>query len=163
MRNRYSMLTAGAFAAVIIIQGAHMVEHVAQVIQKFLLGFEKAQGLLGSAFDFEWVHFLYNTSLEAALILILVWCRRATGHPASLALQAVVWLQGYHVIEHVVKMYQYYVLGVPSGTTKGILGFILPVIWVHFWLNLIVLILIVLARYGYGRMLRQQVSRAEVG
>jgi len=37
-----------------------MVEHVAQVIQKFLLGFDKAHGLLGSAFDFEWVHFIYK-------------------------------------------------------------------------------------------------------
>ena len=60
-------------------------------------------------------------------------------------------------------MYQYYVLGVPSGATKGILGFVLPVIWVHFWLNLIVLALIVLARYAYGRMLRQQVSPVGVG
>lgn len=46
-----------------------MVEHVVQVIQKFLLGFEKAHGLLGAAFDFEWVHFVYNTLLEPALIL----------------------------------------------------------------------------------------------
>lgn len=53
-----------------------MVEHVVQVIQKFLLGFEKAHGLLGAAFDFEWVHFVYNTLLEPALILIFVWCRR---------------------------------------------------------------------------------------
>ncbi len=163
MRNRYIKLTSVAFVAVVIVQGAHIVEHVAQVIQKFLLGFSQAHGLLGAAFDFEWVHFLYNTALEAALIFILLWCRRATGHQASPALQVVVWLQGYHVVEHVVKMYQYYMLGVPSGATKGILGFVLPVIWVHFWLNLIVLALIVLARYAYGRMLRQQVSPVGVG
>ncbi|KRT76172.1 MAG: hypothetical protein XU14_C0061G0007 [Armatimonadetes bacterium CSP1-3] len=60
IRHRYSTLTTAAFAAVLIIQGAHMVEHVAQVIQKFLLGFDKAHGLLGSAFDFEWVHFIYK-------------------------------------------------------------------------------------------------------
>lgn len=157
MKARYAVLTNAGFITVLFVQGAHMVEHVAQVIQKFILGYPDAHGLLGSIFDFEWVHFIYNTTLEVALILILVWCRRATSHPGSLSLRVVVWLQGYHVIEHVVKMYQYYVIGV-TGPTKGILGFVFPVIWVHFWMNLIVYALILRAWYLSRRMLREQLT-----
>ncbi len=159
MANRYAKFTSVGFVSLLMIQSAHMVEHVAQVIQKYGLGIANPHGLLGAIFDFEWVHFLYNTSLEVGLILVLIWCGRATGQPASLALRTVVWLQGYHVVEHVVKMYQYYIIGV-TGPTKGILGNVFPVIWVHFWLNLMVLSLVFAAWIAARRMLRQAVSPA---
>ena len=159
MKSRYVLLTSAAFVTVLLVQGAHTAEHVAQVIQKFVLGYQEARGLLGSVFDFEWVHFIYNSTLEAALILILVWCRRATGHPGSPFLRAVVVLQAYHVVEHVVKMYQYYFIGV-TGPTKGILGFVFPVIWVHFWMNVLVYALIFGAWYVSRRMLREQLTLA---
>ena len=141
MKNRYAVLAKAGLSAALIVQSAHMVEHVAQVIQKFILRQPESHGLLGAIFDFEWVHFVYNTSLEVTLVLIFIWCRRASAHQLPRSLRAAVWLQGYHVVEHVVKMFQYYVGGVEAP--KGILGFVFPVIWLHFWINLIVLVLIV--------------------
>lgn len=55
-----------------LVQTAHFAEHVAQIIQIYAQGVPppNAQGLLGSVFDFEWVHFAYNISLELALIAL---------------------------------------------------------------------------------------------
>jgi hypothetical protein len=146
MTNRYALAATVGLIATLTLQSVHMLEHVAQVLQKFVLRQPEAHGLLGAIFDFEWVHFVFNTSLGAALVLIFFWCRRAAGHPLPLSLRAVVWLQGYHVVEHVVKMLQYYVSH--AEPTKGILGFVFPVIWLHFWINMIVLALIVVLIVG---------------
>ncbi len=127
-------------AAALVIQAAHVVEHVAQVVQKFVLGYTVAPGFLGSVFDLEWVHFTFNTALELALIVIFVWWRRSNLGRVPLILTAAVLFQGYHAFEHVVKMYQYYALGI-TVAPKGILGYIFPLIWLHFSLNLITLAL----------------------
>ncbi|MGH2453002.1 MAG: hypothetical protein ACRDF5_04470 [bacterium] len=125
-----------------VIQSAHMVEHVAQVTQKFILGWPKAPGLLGSIFDLEWVHFLYNSSLQVAILTILIFWKRNIKEPLPLVVTAAAVFQGYHTLEHIVKMYQYYALGITVGP-KGILGFVVPLIWLHFFFNLITLALIV--------------------
>ncbi len=150
--QRYAQLAATGAAAILLVQAAHMVEHVAQVIQKFILHMPAAHGLLGSIFDLEWVHFVYNTVLYAALVAVYIWHRRAASRPLFFALRAGMLLQGYHVVEHIVKMYQYYALGITVGP-KGILGFVVPLIWLHFFLNLLVLILIV----GIYRGTRQSI------
>ncbi len=142
----YGRMAYLGIAGLLIVQTAHMAEHVAQVIQKFVLHMAQAHGLLGSIFDLEWVHFIYNTSLWIPLVLVLQWYRK-TGAPMPTSMRLVVWLQGYHVIEHIVKMYQYYALGITVGP-KGILGFVFPLIWLHFWLNLTVLLLIVASFFG---------------
>lgn len=120
MANRYALAATAGLIAILIVQALHMIEHVAQVLQKFVLGQSEAHGLLGTIFDFEWVHFVYNASLEVLLVLIFIWCRQARAHHPPVSLRLAVWLQGYHVVEHVVKMLQYYVGGVAAP--KGILG-----------------------------------------
>lgn len=144
--SRYGQMTKLLLGVLLIIQSAHMVEHVAQVVQKFVLHLPNAQGLLGSVFDLEWVHFIYNAGIWVPLVLGYVWYRRA-GAPMPFALRAIVWFQGYHVVEHIVKMYQYYAMGITIGP-KGILGYVFPLIWLHFWLNLIVLVLLAGAFIG---------------
>ena len=57
------------FVATIVIQTLHMVEHVAQVLQKFVLDFPYAHGLIGS-FDLEQVHFIFNLMYLGALIYV---------------------------------------------------------------------------------------------
>lgn len=146
MASRRAFAATAGLITVLFVQSFHMIEHVAQLLQKFVLGQPEAHGLLGTIFDFEWVHFVYNTSLEVALVLVLIWCRRAMAHRVARPLRGVVWWQGYYVIEHAVRMFQYYVGGVASP--KGILGFVFPVIWLHFWINLIVLALIVVLIVG---------------
>ena len=77
-------LLALAFA----VQTAHHAEHVTQLIQIYALGFKppEAHGLLGSVFDFEWVHFLYNLSLEAILVMLWLGYRRALKNKMGLPL-----------------------------------------------------------------------------
>lgn len=137
--NRLMQITTTA----LVIQAAHMVEHVAQVVQKYILMMDQARGLLGSAFDLEWVHFVYNSGLEAAFLTILLLWRRADRTTVPPALTLLVWFQGYHVVEHVVKVVQYYALGITMGP-KGVLGHLVSLIWLHFAFNLVVLALIFL-------------------
>ena len=137
---RYAQMAKTGLLALLIVQAAHMTEHVAQVIQKFVLLMPVAHGFLGAWFDFEWVHFTFNLLIWVPLVAVYIWYRRS-GALMPFALSTIVWFQGYHFVEHVVKMYQYYALGVVIAP-KGILGYIFPVIWLHFWLNLIVLVLI---------------------
>ena len=142
------VLLAVAFA----VQTAHHAEHVTQLIQVYALGLKppEAHGLLGSIFDFEWVHFLYNFALEAALIGLWLGYRRARqANPAGVSrrgfglLTGLALFQGYHSVEHIVKLYQY--LFVPfyqSGLhpTPGFLPQVSgwPIFLVHFWLNMVV-------------------------
>jgi hypothetical protein len=127
----------------LVIQTAHMVEHVAQVVQRYVLMMERAQGFLGAVFDLEWVHFAYNSSLEIGFLAVFVLWRRADRTMIPPLLSLLVLFQGYHVVEHVVKMIQYYALGITMGP-KGILGHAVPLIWLHFAFNLIVLALVIL-------------------
>lgn len=133
----------------LVIQAAHMVEHIAQVVQKYVLMMDQARGFLGAVFDLEWVHFVYNSGLEVALLAaFLLWRRAGRIVPASLTL--VVVFQGYHVVEHVVKMIQYYALGITMGP-KGILGHAVPLILLHFAFNLVVVALVILVRDDANR------------
>jgi hypothetical protein len=134
-----------------LVQTAHFAEHVAQIIQIYAQGVPppNAQGLLGSVFDFEWVHFAYNISLELALIALWLGYRGArqdTPLPAVIRaiplLTGLILFQGYHSIEHITKLYQY--LFVPlyqSGAvpTPGILPTLtgIPIFLVHFAINMI--------------------------
>ena len=138
----------------LVIQAAHMIEHVAQVVQKHVLIMERAQGFLGAVFDLEWVHFVYNSGLEIGFLAIFVLWRRADRTTIPPLLSLLVLFQGYHVVEHVVKMIQYYALGITMGP-KGILGHAVPLIWLHFAFNLIVLALVILAW--------DETSRVQVG
>ena len=136
------------FTAAVVIQSLHMVEHVAQVIQKFALGREEAHGLIGM-FDFEWVHFAYNAALIITLYLLMFRCSRllrAKGTGLFYIFGAGVALQSYHMFEHIIKIGQHIQTG-EQGTLGFIGNFVNPV-WFHFWINLIVLALIVIPFFG---------------
>ena len=158
-----------ALLIALLAQTGHYAEHVAQMIQIYVqyIAPAKAHGLLGSVFDFELVHFSYNIGLE--LILIWIWwlyraasrddARADWSTPADATpvsrlgfylLTGLVVFQGYHSIEHIVKLYQYlfvplYQSGMPP--TPGILPIITgwPIYLVHFWFNTIVWVGMVLA------------------
>lgn len=147
-----------ALLVALIAQTAHYAEHVAQMIQIYVqyIAPAKAHGLLGSVFDFELVHFSYNVGLE--LILIWIWWlyradfraeRSAQVNTVSTSalgfyvLTGLIVFQGYHSIEHIVKLYQYlfvplYRSGMPP--TPGILPIVTgwPIFLIHFWLNAVV-------------------------
>ena len=103
------------YAAVIIVQGVHVVEHIIQLIQVYVLGIPDANalGLLGYVFSFqgteEWLHIAFNVSYLASLAVIAwgLWHSPAARSVVPLlALLAFfffgVWLEGWHVVEHLV-------------------------------------------------------------
>ena len=103
------------YVAVAVVQGGHVVEHIIQLIQVYLLGVPEndALGLLGYVFAFqgteEWLHIVFNVSYLISLVVIawaLVWSRAAGSIVPGLAMAAFlifgVWLEGWHVIEHIV-------------------------------------------------------------
>jgi hypothetical protein len=112
--DRDSALGTGAFyfmTAVVAIQGGHVVEHIIQVVQVFVLGVPEndALGLLGYVLQFngteEWLHLGYNSLYLLALYALIVPLWRIT--PAVLSLggfyffiAASVWVETWHMVEH---------------------------------------------------------------
>jgi hypothetical protein len=97
--------------AVVAVQGGHVIEHIVQLAQVFLLGVPDADalGLLGYVLQFngteEWLHLGYNAFYLVALYALILPLWRIT--PAVLPrwgfwffVAASVWLESWHVIEH---------------------------------------------------------------
>jgi hypothetical protein len=148
-----------AFFAVIAIMAAHESEHVGQIIQKN--GLENScpkdcRGVLGFLFDVEWVHALYNHSLLLFLIGLYAGYRlwrkewRGENRNAWLALTAAIFVvQGYHAIEHAVKIDQWLARGHKSPQ-PGILGQHFSLIELHFVINTIVFAGVAIGYFGLG-------------
>ena len=115
------------FVATVVIQTLHMVEHVAQVFQKFVLDFSYAHGLIGSL-DLEQVHFTFNLMYLGALIYVtLGWlsfgsrvCRHGQEKMLGWLLIMTVVVQGYHMVEHSARLVQFLNTGLQG--TPGLLG-----------------------------------------
>lgn len=130
------------FVITVLVQGFHMIEHVLQVMQKSL-GVTPAHGLIG-AFNLEWVHFTYNAVyliLLGVLFMILALKRVLPSRtpfrmPIFLSFLFLVIVQGYHLVEHTVKLQQHLATGLQG--TPGILGAHVDIVWLHFALNVIV-------------------------
>jgi hypothetical protein len=145
------------FVILLAIQGFHLVEHVTQVVQRYLLGIPNGAGILGSVADIEPVHFLYNAGYFALLVLVCVQLGLVRDGPDRVGrlvfalLVFTLLFQGYHVVEHVAKLIQYLQLGMQNGT-GGILGTgpgalapLFPVPLLHLGYNLIAYLPVVLA------------------
>ena len=137
---------------------AHEAEHVAQVAQKHVVSAScpnDCRGLLGFAFDIEWVHAAYNHSLLAALAALYLgfglwrrpWRDRRWAWGALTV--GIFVVQGYHVVEHSVKLEQWLENGHRSPT-PGILGKHLSLVELHFGINTLVFVLVVGGYFGFG-------------
>jgi hypothetical protein len=102
------------YAAVVLVQGGHVVEHIIQLIQVFVLGVpeSRALGLLGYVFAIqgteEWLHIVFNLAYFISLVVVGwgLWQSPAAGSIVPLwAMTAFIFgatLEGWHVLEHVV-------------------------------------------------------------
>jgi hypothetical protein len=121
----------------VLSQGGHVVEHLAQMVQIHVLHLARGHthGIFG-ALDIEWVHFIWNTWILVAVVLLIRRFRRNPWLWASLA------IAGWHEAEHVVILAKYLATG--QQGTPGLLatggaigGGVLPRPDLHFLYNLI--------------------------
>lgn len=128
------------FLGLLLFQGGHELEHVVQVIQRYVLGNPKGAGILGSWINIEPVHLTYN-GLFLAFIALCFWQGRLLGnliqhHPVAFWLMTFALLfETYHFVEHIVKMAQFLETGING--TPGILGHFVNIVWLHFTYNTI--------------------------
>ena len=144
------------FALTLALQTGHMLEHVVQVIQKFVLGSSNAHGLIGRL-DIEWVHFGFNTAYFV-LLLPLVWgwlaYRREIGllgrcwTGLTVVCLVTLLIQSYHQVEHSVKLVQF--LHTNMQGTLGILGAHFDLVLLHFTINALVYLPLVILFFGAG-------------
>lgn len=100
------------FFGTVIVQGTHVVEHIIQLIQVYVLGIpdDEALGLLGYVFQFqgteEWLHLVFNVTYLVALLLLVLPLRRLVPQTvapwAFAAFVSGVALEGWHNVEHLV-------------------------------------------------------------
>lgn len=147
--------------ALVIAQGIlHWPEHVAQVLQKLYLGVP-ANGVIGQ-FNLEWVHFTYNVGLLAMLVPVMIGCGffarnnawKRANYGAWWLVMFSFYVQLWHVPEHYTKLAQYVISG--NQATPGFLGYwlvqnvhALGVLWLHFVVNVIILVPMVYAFFVY--------------
>lgn len=137
-RRKTTEPAAFAFLAVVLLQGFHELEHVVQVVQRFVFGNPSGAGIVGTWIDIEPVHLVYN-GVFLALIGLCFLAGRFTSplvrhHPAAFGLMAFALAsESYHFIEHIFKMAQFIQTGVNG--TPGILGHLFNLVLLHFFYN----------------------------
>jgi hypothetical protein len=100
----------GLLGFLAVAQTAHLVEHVAQMIQIHVLHLSgaAAQGIVGQL-NVEWVHFSWNALVVFTLLVLL------PRFPTNPWLIAVTPLAAWHLVEHAVMIATYIQTGI-SGT-----------------------------------------------
>lgn len=133
----FSSLAGLSFLAMVLLQGFHELEHIVQVLQRFVFGIPDGAGILGTWLDIEPVHLVYNGSF-LLLILLSYWLggfARKEGAVWWLMTFALVF-QSYHFVEHLFKIAQFLESGMNG--TPGILGHFVNLTWLHFAYNSLV-------------------------
>lgn len=145
-------MTAWFFLFLVAYQAFHDVEHTIELVQLQFLDRNEARTLL-NGIDFEWLHFGANALLLYGLVAVVIgagprararWrAERRWGWGFMVAALVV---QGYHVIDHSVRLVEYVASGgdEPGGTLTQVVN---PV-WFHWAINTIVLVGMVAAFVG---------------
>ena len=129
-------------------EAGHMMLHVAQLIQYEIFHIYPKAGLLGPALvNNEWLHWGEVTGFWIMMVAVFIgygkdgraeWkARSLLGYRALIAL---LWVSGYHMIEHFARIIQYLETG--HAPTPGILGHWINVAWLHAVLNTIEMTLV---------------------
>jgi hypothetical protein len=176
MRLMSPRVLSRALLWLVVLQGFHFFEHCVQLVQQFWLNDPNGNGLLGNLANFEVVHFGYNTLFLAGLVWLYVELSLAAWpawahHRLVMGLVAgAVAVQGYHEMEHVLRLLQ--VLGyvpVPpsadlvSGEPPGLIGRWVNSLVAHWALNGIVEALPLAAFFvgGFARLLHGRAVRRQ--
>ena len=155
----------------VVVQGLHFIEHIAQVTEVDILGLPRSQshGIIGNL-DQEYVHFFFDTFLTIGVIILLFKFRK------NIALWVCLVIGLWHSTEHWYITY-YYTFDRPAylaGKSNGLLargGLLwpnspLPRIELHFFYNLIFTIPLIWAfvailRDAYDEYLKKAFPRLD--
>lgn len=144
---------------ILLVSSFHMLEHVLQTYQAYVLGSTHAHGLLGQYMDTDWMHLAFN----AAFFLAILPVARQGGDQRSLRWQLFVGgvaAAGYHVVEHSVKTYQAVVLD--HDPALGLVGTLGPLIPIHLWINAVAYALVLPHLLTWARRFRFRLLRSGV-
>jgi hypothetical protein len=98
----------------VAVQSFHILEHIVQVIQKFVLLLPVAHGILGASLDFEPVHFTFNVVYLALVALVWISFTKTPIRNMHLIYGLVTFVlvfQSWHFVEHLVKLDQHFING----------------------------------------------------
>ena len=137
------------FFILVVTQGAHFLEHVAQMVQIHLLGLSglQARGIFGMI-DIEWVHFIWNSWVLICTVLLVFLFRKNPWLWVLLVIS--VW----HEIEHVSIMSVFLRTGHPGApgllAAGGAIGGGLPLSRpdLHFFYNLLEELVLIIAYFS---------------
>lgn len=158
---RWFRYAPAIYLFLMVVSTGHFIEHVLQMFQ-FYMWHVKPWGLIGQIADREWLHVWYN--LPAYLIILFIYLAIRKNIPdfyqvdkSMKAMTIFLWIQGYHLLEHVVKIYQYFTTGIEPA--PGMLGNLIPLVPLHFTLVIVtyILTMAVLARspfVGYKALVK---------
>ena len=139
----------------VAVQSFHMLEHIVQVLQKFVLQLPVAHGILGASLDFEPVHFTFNILYLGLVAAVWISFTKTPIRKMNLIYGLVTFVlvfQSWHFIEHAVKLEQHFVNGCIS--CPGILGYYYDPILLHFAYNTIVyvplIVVFVILQYKFA-------------
>lgn len=141
----------------LLVQTFHMAEHWVQVYRVYSDGVPSRGSLVGSLVDTEWVHLVYNAAVLGFLGLVLSarlrgWMAASPSRWADAILTSAVVIQGYHLVEHSLKVYQHVTTG--AKVNPGIVGRHIDLVWFHFGINLAVYVGFAAACFAYLRLAR---------
>jgi hypothetical protein len=151
------------FTFALILQFSHFLEHLIQVYQRAVLNIDTlhSHGVL-FFFDTELVHAAFNTGYGIALIVVFLAIglhRRASrilvGTGIWALFVALIALESWHVVEHIVRVSQHLVSG--CQPCRGIFGQVTDVVYLHTFYNASVTIgsFVLYFAGGFGRRLLQ--------
>lgn len=131
-----------AFA--LVIQGFHWIEHLAQMYQHWWLSLpiKESKGIL-FFLDLEWNHFVFNSAYFTLLAAFWFLLRKTSSRATMMVLVVGILIQGYHLIEHIVRVWQH--IQIACEPCKGILGWYVDGVYLHFMFNTLVLSLPLIA------------------
>ena len=158
------LVLAVAFLGLLVVQSTHQAEYVIRLLQRDVFNNPTANGLLGQFLDLEPLDLAYN--LAFFLLLLLVYRssnahypgRWTRGMPAWWLLTMALAIEGYHLVEHLFKIWQF--IDTRREGMPGILGDSLNLTWLHFALNTTSYLAVVAAFWlgGYYRHLKADLA-----
>jgi hypothetical protein len=152
LNTRHHKAALMVFLAVVIL---HWVEHIAQAVQIYALGWPrpKAGGFVGLAFPWlvksEWLHYGFAVVMLVAFVML----RYGFVGQARTWWNAAMWIQVWHHFEHLLLLVQAitgaFLLGKPQPTS--IVQLVFPRVELHLFYNAIVTVPMIVAMVKHLR------------